>query len=424
MYEKFEKQDKEECNRVGEQWKRREGGRGAIGKHGKGRGDGAVVGRSPGQLQGIRSIRRRLNEDDLGDIFSNISKVMRNEIGSVVGNTPKELQQVMKDGLEVVVKAVEEMMSMVSEKDRRDCSERKVKERRMEEYMERMEEKFQSMEKRAEVALAKAEMGVQELEKKAEAGLSKVKEVEERLDGRVEKVQEKITDLEEKATEERVKIEDKVKSVSEVVDMVVDTAVRSNLRESVKDMEEKVRASMCGVKVGNLNIGQETDDKVLIVRKVLGEVRKAAKKEEECQLDKVLRRTRVVVLGKRTEGRREGGETIQSVPILLQCQDRKDAQVVEGILKGAGYFPTLHWPEEMMEFIMGIREEVRRRGVSEKECWIRIRPVEEEGRIRIRVDTKAKTCGKFKLKGVWRCPPLKKGYWEEEEGLYIPLYVG
>jgi len=153
-------------------------------------------------------------------------------------------------------------------------------------------------------------------------------------------------------------------------------------------------------------------------------VRKAAKKEEECQLDKVLRRTRVVVLGKRTEGRREGGETIQSVPILLQCQDRKDAQVVEGILKGAGYFPTLHWPEEMMEFIKGVREEVRSRGVSEKECWIRIRPVEEEGRIRIRVDTKAKTGGKFKLKGVWRCPPLKKGYWEEEEGLYIPLYVG
>jgi len=210
---------------------------------------------SPGQLQGIRSIRRRLNEDDLGDIFSNISKVMRNEIGSVVGNTPKELQQVMKDGLEVVVKAVEEVMSMVSEKDRRDCSERKMKERRMEEYMERMEEKFQSMEKRAEVALAKAEMGVQELEKKAEAGLSKVKEVEERLDGRVEKVQGKVTDFEEKAMEERTKIEDKVKSVSKVVDMVVDTAIRSNVRESVKDMEEKVRASMCGVKVGNLNIG-------------------------------------------------------------------------------------------------------------------------------------------------------------------------
>ena len=41
-----------------------------------------MVGRSPSQLQGIRSARRRLNEEDLGDIFNNISKVMRKEIVS------------------------------------------------------------------------------------------------------------------------------------------------------------------------------------------------------------------------------------------------------------------------------------------------------------------------------------------------------
>ena len=414
----------EEDYREREEWKSRGGGRGFFGKHGKGRGDGAVVGRSPGQLQGIRSIRRRLNNDDLGDIFSDISSVMRNEIESVVGNTPKEMQKVMKDGLEVMAKTLEEMMNRFTEKDRRDCSERKVKERRAEECLARIEEKVQRMEKRAEVALAKAEKEVQELEKKAEVGLTKVKELEERIEERLEKVQGKVSDVEEKAMEERVMLEEKVKSVSDVVDMVVDIAARSDVRESVKEMEGKVRTAMCGVKVCNLNIGKETDDKVLIVRKVLGEVRKAAKREEEGQLENVLRRTRVVVLGKRTEGRMDGGEMIQSIPILLQCQDMKDAQVLEVILKGAGYFPTLHWPEEMMEFIKGVREEVRRRGVSERLCWIRIRPVEEEGRIRIRVDTKAKTGGKFKLEGVWRCPPLKKGYWEEDEGLYTPLYVG
>ncbi len=75
-------------------------------------------------------------------------------------------------------------------------------------------------------------------------------------------------------------VEDEVKAVSAVVDMIVDRAVRSNVRESVKNMEGKVRAAMCGVKVGNLNIGKETDDKVFIVRKVLEELRKAAKREE------------------------------------------------------------------------------------------------------------------------------------------------
>jgi len=372
-------------------------------------------------MQGIRSVRRKLNEEDLGDIFNNISSVMRNEIESVVGNTPKEMQKVMKDGLEVMAKTVEEVMFRISVKDRKECSERNAKERKEEECLARLEEKFQIMEKRAEVALARAEKGVQELEKKAEVSMAKVKEMEERLEERLEKVQGKVTEVEEKAKEDKVRLEDKVKSVSDVVDMVVDTAVKSHVRESVKEMEGKIRKAMCGVKVGNFNIGQETEDKALIVRKVLGEVRKAASSEEEDQLWKVLRRTRVVVLGKRTEGRREGGQTIQAVPILLQCQDMRDMQVLEGTLKKAGYFPTLHWPEEMLEFVKGVREVVRRRGVDERECWVRIRPVEEEGRIRIRVDTKAKTGGRFRLEGVWRCPPLDKEYREEEKGMFTPL---
>ena len=55
----------DEGNR-GEEYGRR---RGLLGKYGRGRGDGSVVGRSPGQLQGIRSARRRLNEEELGGHF-------------------------------------------------------------------------------------------------------------------------------------------------------------------------------------------------------------------------------------------------------------------------------------------------------------------------------------------------------------------
>ncbi len=46
---------------------------------------------------------------------------------------------------------------------------------------------------------------------------------------------------------------------------------------------------------------------------------------------------------------------------------------------------------------------------------------EEEGRIMIRVDTKAKSGGRFRLEGVWRCPPLNKDHWEEEKWLYTPV---
>ncbi len=80
-----EKEVMEGGNR-GEEYARRGGGggRGYLGKLGRGRGEGSMVGRSPSQLQGIRSARRRLNEEDLGDIFNNISKVIRKEIESVV----------------------------------------------------------------------------------------------------------------------------------------------------------------------------------------------------------------------------------------------------------------------------------------------------------------------------------------------------
>ena len=201
----------EERNRDEEQGKRRcGGGRGFPGKIGRGREDGSGVGRSPAQMQGIRSVRRKLNEEDLGDIFNNISSVMRNEIESVVGNTPKEMQKVMKDGLEVMAKTVEEVMFRISVKDRKECSERNAKERKEEECLARLEEKFQIMEKRAEVALARAEKGVQELEKKAQVSMAKVKKMEKRLEERLEKMQGKVTDVEEKVKEDKIMLEDKV----------------------------------------------------------------------------------------------------------------------------------------------------------------------------------------------------------------------
>ncbi len=78
----------------------------------------------------------------------------------------------------------------------------------------------------------------------------------------------------------------------------------------------------------------------------------------------------------------------------------------------------------MMDFIKGVREEVRRRGVTEHGSWIRVRPEEVEGRVRVRVDSKAKTGGRFKLEGVWVCPPLNRVLWEVMKGMYTPLYMG
>jgi len=76
------------------------------------------VDRSPQQEQDVRGVSRRLEETDLGDIFGSISKVMRREMEAVVGKSPKLMQETMKEGMDVLVRAVEETMSRITEREK------------------------------------------------------------------------------------------------------------------------------------------------------------------------------------------------------------------------------------------------------------------------------------------------------------------
>ncbi len=91
--------------------------------------------------------------------------------------------------------------------------------------------------------------------------------------------------------------------------------------------------------------------------------------------DRIMRKTRVAILGKKTELRRdrERGRSIHTVPVLLECQNKGDRDEMEFMLKKAGYFPTFHWPTEMLEFIGGAREEMRKVGYANS-YYVRIRP--------------------------------------------------
>jgi hypothetical protein len=368
-------------------------GEGNVVSHRVEKGKGAIRDRSPGQVREIRGIRRRLDEFDLGEIFSSISEVMRSEMDSVVGKAPRAIQSTMKEGMGVLVKAVEETMCRISEKGVQEERERKEKDRRTEERMEKLEANLLEMGKKSRVGLSQMEDRVKDLEKRLEGGLEKAKE-----------------------------IEDQVGSVREDVEMVSSLTLGIKVGESVKEMEGKLREAMCALKVVNMDIGQETSNKAFIVRKVLGEVRRQARVEKAEQVDRVLRRTRVIVLGRKTESRKMGDRTLQTVPILLQCLDRNDVQVLEWELKRAGFLTTFHWPDEIMEFVSGVKNEVRKKGRREEGRWIRVRPEEEEGRVRIRVDTKTRVGGRFRVKGVWACPPLKRWHWEELKELYNPIW--
>ena len=73
---------------------------------------------------------RRIEDTDLGNIFGSISMVMRREMDAVVGKAPRLMQESMKEGMDVLVRAVEETMSRISEREQGEGRETNEKERR------------------------------------------------------------------------------------------------------------------------------------------------------------------------------------------------------------------------------------------------------------------------------------------------------
>jgi hypothetical protein len=78
----------------------------------------------------------------------------------------------------------------------------------------------------------------------------------------------------------------------------------------------------------------------------------------------------------------------------------------------------------MIEFVNGIREEVRKMGYKEQSHYIRVRPEERNGGIQIRADVKERNGGRFVPKAVWQCPPVNKNLWERITGLYEARLLG
>jgi len=179
-------------------------------------------------------------------------------------------------------------------------------------------------------------------------------------------------------------------------------------------MEKKVEEANCGVKVLDIDVEKETDDRRDIVRRALDTVRSHVREDSQRWLDTLLRRTRVVVLGKRTVRRTARDDRTEfSVPILFQCRDRRDAEDMDTILRGAGYYPRFHWPREIMDYVGAVREEVRNMGFSDRDYYQRIRPEYRDRTLQIKAEVKQKEGnGRFQLKGMWGCPPLRWQLWD------------
>jgi hypothetical protein len=229
---------------------------------------------------------------------------------------------------------------------------------------------------------------------------------------------------------EEAKVSDRIDKVSEEIVVLKRAADNwageesvNKIKESEREMEKKVKAAGCQLKLLDIDFGYASDDKKEMVRQVVSMLRGDINPTDRSRFDRILRRTRIILMGKRTEVRRERNRNIHTIPVLLEMQNRIDTEEAEVLLKAAGYFPTFHWPTEMVDFVAGAREELRKVGYGESH-YIRIRPEERGGEIQIRADVKLKNGGRFVPKAFWKCPPLQREFWALITGLFEPRLVG
>ena len=102
------------------------------------------------------------------------------------------------------------------------------------------------------------------------------------------------------------RLEAKIVELQSTADSLTRHRVRTRTKESVKEMERKVTDAQVTLKMLEVDVGRETEDKREIVRRTIDEIRHYVREDDIRHFDRVMRRTRVIILGKKTS-RWEGG---------------------------------------------------------------------------------------------------------------------
>jgi hypothetical protein len=175
------------------------------------------------------------------------------------------------------------------------------------------------------------------------------------------------------------RVEEQIKVVATKAKDLSHDSLKAKIIRSEGEMAKKVKASCCTLKLQDIDFRAATDDKREIVRAAVSILKGDVHPEDRPRFDRMMKRTRVVVLGRRTEERRDRGRSYYTVPILLELGSVQEAEEMGEILRRVGYFTNFHWPGEIMPFVNDIRDEMRSSGYSSDTHYIRVRPEVRSG---------------------------------------------
>jgi signal transduction histidine kinase len=349
-----------------------------------------------------------------------------------------------------MVGAVEKAMNGMSDEMARERSERDRGEKDREEREKKMKGTREREERARDVKGKKMEERLRILEDMAERNKTedRVSEMEYRMERKNSEMTEEMRSLkdkmritEERLENERSEVDQKEKIRSERIDKI-EKAIRSDrkvieelgtaserdkeirdTKESEKEMERKVEAAMEEMKILNMDFGRECSDRKKLVEEAIGKLRDQVGRQDKMEFERIMKGTRVSILGKGTGIKIiEKGE-IHTVPVLLRCNCRHAKEQLERIVRKAGIFVSFQWPKECMDFVRGLREKVEEMGYGLKTNFVRIRPVVVEGTVYFRADVKDKARGNFEKVAYWRTPPVEKEKWELFPRIWDPEWT-
>ena len=177
------------------------------------------------------------------------------------------------------------------------------------------------------------------------------------------------------------------------------------LKDSQKEMETQLREALTKVKVMDLDFGACLTDRKQLIDAGKDRLREQVRSDLRARFDTLMSRASLAVIARATAKRAYPEGDRWTAPVLLTIPDRETRWETEDILRSSKCYPSFHWPKEMIEPVKVLRKAMVDSGTSDTTNYIRIRPDDRDGKMKIRADVKPKEgTAKFAIKATWAVP--------------------
>jgi hypothetical protein len=193
------------------------------------------------------------------------------------------------------------------------------------------------------------------------------------------------------------RLEDKVKDLEA-------RRIGQDVKESQDIMGGELKLAMTQFKVLDLDLGKESEDRKEITELATRAIKSKVRTDISKDWEEAAKGAKVIPVGRKTVKRQTDKGDIWTVPVLVRIEDKESRWRAEDILRKSNVHPAFHWPQGMLEHVKTFKQELVKAGHNDKDNYIRIRPEERAGKIRIKGDVKSKAGGRFVTKAYWNVP--------------------